>query len=584
MNAETPERSIAVLPLLNLSPDHESEYFSDGMTEEIINALTKVQGLKVTARTSSFAYKGKDIDAREIGRTLGVSTLLEGSVRKFGNRLRIMVQLVQVDDGFHLWSNKFDRQLEDVFALQDEISLLVADKIRENFGHLEMQDQLVVKATRNIEAYDYFLKGRALMLKWTLPDIERAIECYKEAIAQDENFVRAYYEVVWCYYILISWGYYDKGEAEETAAAYFHKAKSIDCKLAEYHFCLATKSFWLDWNFEGAYQQLLKTLEINPQYSLALEGMAELMLAAGHFDIGLEYINKGLEVDPLSANHNYTKAHLLYYSGKGKQAIPYFDKALDLKPDFELAYGQKALCLIHLNDEAELLKHVSSGSLSVIIETLNKLVHTPVEKLPKQVLSAATPDITLLPWRLYLLTHSDKIPEAEKLLEKYLEKKLGQLINYNHDPLLAPILQCPSITKLSGLDFIPLRETQEKDNTLIETDGAELELEKLMQEEKLYLQPDLSLRSLADKMEMNPNKLSWLINEALGKNFNEYINSFRLETFKKKALDPSNSHITLLGLAYESGFNSKSAFNDFFKKSTGMTPRSWVKSKEIEHK
>ena len=582
MNSDIPERSIAVLPLLNLSPDHESEYFSDGMTEEIINALTKVQGLKVTARTSSFAYKGKDIDAREIGKTLGVSTLLEGSVRKFGNRLRITVQLVQVDDGFHLWSDKFDRQLEDVFALQDEISLLVADKIRENFGHLEMQDQLVVKATRNIVAYDYFLKGRSLMLKWTLPDIEHAIDSFKEAIAQDENFARAYYEVVWCYYILISWGYYDKGEAEEIAAAYFHKAKSIESNLAEYHFCLATKSFWIDWNFEVAYQQLLKTLEINPQYSLALEGMAELMLATGHFDAGLEYINKGLEVDPLSANHNYTKAHLLYYSGKGKQAIPYFDKALDLKPDFELAYGQKALCLIHLNDVVELKKHVSSGSLSVIVEALNKLVHTSAEKLPEQVLNAAAPEITLLPWRLYLLTHSDRKLEAEKLLEIYLEKKLGQLINYNYDPLLVPILQSPSIATLSELDFIPQEETQEKNDIPIETDGTELELEKLMQEEELFLQPDLNLRSLAGKMEMHPNKLSWLINESLGKNFNEYINTMRIETFKQKALNPENSHITLLGLAYESGFNSKSVFNDFFKKSTGMTPRAWVKSKEME--
>jgi len=182
-----------------MSADPENEYFSDGITEEIINALTTVRGLKVIARTSSFAFKNKNIDVRTIGDQLGVSTVLEGSVRKAKNRVRITVQLVSTNDGTHFWSKNFDRELEDIFALQDEISLHIADQIRENFGQLNIQEHLIKEPTQNMEAYNLYLKGRYQHLMWDGPGIANAVELYEQCVAIDPSFALPYFGLAYCY-------------------------------------------------------------------------------------------------------------------------------------------------------------------------------------------------------------------------------------------------------------------------------------------------------------------------------------------------------------------------------------------------
>ncbi|MCB0588229.1 MAG: AraC family transcriptional regulator, partial [Phaeodactylibacter sp.] len=200
-----------------MSADPENEYFSDGITEEIINALTRVQGLKVTSRTSSFAFKNRNVDVRSIGRQLGVATVLEGSVRKARNNIRITAQLIQASDGFHLWSRNFDRELEDIFAVQDEISLLIADQIRENFGHLEIQEHLIEAPTKNIEAYNLYLKGRYHHLKWDSEGIRQGIRYYEQSIVQDPGFALPYFGIAYSLAMRASW------RGDET---YMHKAEN----------------------------------------------------------------------------------------------------------------------------------------------------------------------------------------------------------------------------------------------------------------------------------------------------------------------------------------------------------------------
>ena len=199
-------KSIAVLPFANMSTDPENEYFSDGITEEIINALTTIKGLKVIARTSSFAFKNKNIDVRTIGDQLGVSTVLEGSVRKAKNRVRITVQLVSTIDGTHFWSKNFDRELEDIFALQDEISLLIADQIRENFGHLNIKEHLIEAPTNNMEAYNLYLKGRYQHLKWDGKGIVNAVKLYEQCVKIDPSFDLPYFGLAFSYAMYGSWG------------------------------------------------------------------------------------------------------------------------------------------------------------------------------------------------------------------------------------------------------------------------------------------------------------------------------------------------------------------------------------------
>ena len=171
-----------------MSGDAGYDYFSDGITEEIINALSKVEGLKVTARTSSFAFKDAPTDIRKIGNELGVTNAVEGSIRIAKGRIRISTQLTRTDNGFLLWSEKFDRQLDDVFALQDEISLLIAEKIRENFGHIEIDDSLATIHTQNLKAYQWYLKGRYFQLTWNLVNMENAIKYYKKSASIDPNY------------------------------------------------------------------------------------------------------------------------------------------------------------------------------------------------------------------------------------------------------------------------------------------------------------------------------------------------------------------------------------------------------------
>ena len=189
-----------------MSNDIDNEFFCDGISEEIINALTKIKGLKVTARTSSFTFKNKNIDVRHIGNQLGVTTVLEGSIRKANNRVRITAQLIDTRDGTHFWSKNFDRELIDIFKLQDDISLLIANEIRSNFGHFEIQDHLVKESTISIEAYELFLKGRYNQLEWTPDSIRLAIQYYNKAVTLDKNYAKAYYDNLQCYGLLAAWG------------------------------------------------------------------------------------------------------------------------------------------------------------------------------------------------------------------------------------------------------------------------------------------------------------------------------------------------------------------------------------------
>lgn len=217
------QKSIAVLPFANLSSDPENEYFSDGMTEEIIGGLSKINGLKVTARTSSFAFKGVKEDVRIIGNKLGVSTVLEGSIRKSGERIRISAQLIRTDNGFHIWSENFDRKMEDIFALQDDISLLIADRIRENFGHMEISDHLISAPTNNVDAYELYLKGRFYLKKWNLVDIRRGATYFEQSKTADPDFDLPYFGAGLCYSLLGSWGAMDQEPAFEQAEKAFHK-------------------------------------------------------------------------------------------------------------------------------------------------------------------------------------------------------------------------------------------------------------------------------------------------------------------------------------------------------------------------
>lgn len=590
-------KSIAVLPFVNMSVDPESEYFSDGITEEIINALTAVKGLKVIARTSSFAFKNKNIDIRIIGDKLGVSTILEGSVRQVKNKVRITAQLISTDDGTHFWSKNFDRDLNDIFALQDEISLLIADQIRENFGHLNIQEYLIEAPTQNIEAYNLYLKGRYQHLMWDGPGIENAIRLYEQCVSIDPSFASPYFGLAYCYAMAGSWG--GNNDLLQMSEEKLRKGFNLDKQSYVGCFSEATLSFWGQWDFINGHRCFQKAIELNPSYTEAEEGLVELYTAVGYFEKALWHIDNILKINPLSPNHYFTKANIHYLNEDYSKALECIETSLDINPSFTHPIALKQLCLIHLKDYKKLNDFLDQTPLAEKPEecrVLFKLVHpevninveiSQVSFMIKKDFGAA-----LFPWQLFLLVHLDKHEMALDFLEENIQRRTGQIINFMNIPLLKPLhqyqrfqdlLQSTFRTELLPSDAVyQLRSTSSK--ALISDVEIVIvlkNLEKGMVEEKWFLDASLTLRKLAENLKVSSNKLSWLLNEQLNQNFNEYINRFRLENFKEIALNPDNKHYTLLAIANKSGFNSKTVFNAFFKKIEGVTPKAWFKSTQV---
>ncbi len=583
------DKSIVVLPFVNMSSDPDNEYFSDGITEEIINALTKIDGLKVIARTSSFAFKGKHVDVREIARQLDVSSVLEGSVRKVQSRVRITAQLINAGDGTHFWSKNFDREMEDIFALQDEISLLIANQIRENFGHFNIQEHLVSQSTNNIKAYELFLKGHFYQLKWDAVSIAEATKYYEASVQHDPKFARAYYGLVQSYGLLAAWGYMPAEEGFEIAIKNFMIASDLDKSSPEYGMSFIGRTFWMEWNFKATYKQLLETLNQHPKYTDGLEAMAELLMSHGYFKQAEEYIQKAMKVDPLSANHYYTLSHINYYQSKFDAALQYVEKALQINPDFVLARELRILCFIWLNKEDEFLEAITETpnreAKTIYYNVLNKGLNTLPPETLKSWESIVEDKQQMVPYELFALANTKHQQEALELLGKYVAQKRGQLINFRQDPSLHPLQKFDAFHSLHVSNFKLEDESDSSVSSNIETGTTipenDKQLEKLVhfiETEQPFLNAQLSLRSLAEMLDLHPNKLSYLINEKTGMNFNEFINQFRLVHFKQLANDPKNAHLTILGMAYESGFNSKTVFNAYFKKAEGTTPGSWMKN------
>jgi len=589
------QKSIAVLPFVNMSSDVENEYFSDGMTEEIINALTTIQGIKVIARTSSFAFKNKNIDVRTIGRQLGVSTILEGSVRKSKNRIRITAQLIDTQNGIHIWSKNFNRELKDIFILQDEISLLIANLIRENFGHFNIQDHLVLGPTRNIEAYNLYLKGRYHQLKWNREDLLKGVAYYEQSINKDPSFANPYFSAGLSYGINASWGFIDYNEGIKKAQDLINKGLKIDNNGFLGNFALGTVYLWGKWDFKNGQKYLFKALLANPSFTDAEEGLAELYTSIGAFDKAMFHTDKIIRLNPLSPNHYYTKGNIYYLSKNYEKAIESLETALQIDPLFALAIELILLCYIQLKDYGKLEKYLSLHSQAEQPEkckALFKLIHQDI--YVDVDLEAIRSDIkevkvsSLIDWDLYLQVSLGNHSLAIDMLEEGIKTKTGQYINFKNDPFLTKlhknerfqnlVAKIFHTSKLPTIEKDRLKQPNSSKSVLNNKEVKQylVAISDSIENEKLFLEPNLSLKILAEKINLHPNKLSWLINEHIGKNFNDFVNTYRLKHFKTIALNPKNAHLTILGLAYDSGFNSKSVFNTYFKKIEDTTPSKWM--------
>jgi len=324
-------RSIAVLPFINASPDPDNEYLSDGITDELIDALVKVTGLRVASRTSVFALKGKPLDVRAVGALLGTAVVLEGTVRKAGDRLRITAQLTSTEDGRLLWSQRYDRQLVDVLAIQDEIAATIVNTLRATM-FADLSEPIARRYTENIQAYGLYLKGRYEWNKRTQEGVAEAIRYFERAIAEDPGYAPAYAGLADSYSLDVDYRSIPVQEAYQRAKEYARKALALDESVPTAHASLAWTLFIYDWQWEEAEREFRRAIALNPRYASAHQWFAFLLAARGQQDAALVEGHTALELDPASVSARRAVGWLYYYARRYHQAREHLSRAIEMNP------------------------------------------------------------------------------------------------------------------------------------------------------------------------------------------------------------------------------------------------------------
>ena len=325
---------IAVLPFANISPDPKDEYFADGITEELISTLSKIRGLKVISRTSVLRYKQTNKSLSEIANELNVGAVLEGSVRKAADDLRITAQLIDVDNDEHLWSQDYDRKFENVFSLQKEIAQKVADSLRITILSNESKE-LGKRPTKNLEAYILYLKSRSYRRshRGTLDSLKKRIDYCEQAIQKDPNYARAYAEIATCYSFIGNYELLPSNEVFPKAEKFAEKAIQLDPSIPESHLALGHVLLWDKWDFRGAEIEVRRALELSPNLVDGHLDLANVIIMTRRFDEAVLECNLALELDPLSVSTCANAGVLLFFCGRYDESIEVSRNAIELDPN-----------------------------------------------------------------------------------------------------------------------------------------------------------------------------------------------------------------------------------------------------------
>lgn len=367
--------SIAVLPFSNMSADPENEFFSDGLSEELLNSLAKIPELKVTGRTSCFAFKGKHEDLREIGQKLGVATLLEGSVRKAGNRVRITAQLIKVSDGFHLWSETYDRVLDDIFAVQDDIARAVSSALR-----VTLLKKAATAIKMNARSYELILRANHFALQTTRESLASAVTLYRQAIAESPEDARAWAGMAKAHAYQAFHGHIDVHEGRQLARKAAERALELDDDLPDAHEAMGWILASLEFRWKEAAGEVRRALLLAPGASGPLSTMATYEAFRGQIVEALRMAREALELDPLHARAHTNLARIEMLARDYKSASESFLRALELSPGMTAAHSSRGICLLELGLGEEALAEIelepSAGyrycSLAIICHHLGR--------------------------------------------------------------------------------------------------------------------------------------------------------------------------------------------------------------------
>jgi serine/threonine-protein kinase len=443
--------SIAVLPFVDMSPEKDQEYFCDGIAEELINALTHIQDLRVVARTSAFAFKGEKTDIREIGEKLNVQTVLEGSIRKAGNRLRITAQLINIEDGFHLWSERFDRDAGDVFAIQDEISLAIVESLKVTLRVGE-KTALKKRSTDDPDAYNLYLKGLYFAARPDAESLDKALNFFREALDRDPNFALAHTGMARVFGSLGVMNLAPPAEMWPKAKAALQKALSLDEDLAEAHAQIASMALWFEWDWDAAEKSLDRVLALNPGDAFSHGNYGWFMLSRRRFDESIREVKKALSLDPLMPLYYAWSVGLHTATGRYDEAIQEFDKAMEIDPKLGLAYFHAGCAYLQKGEFDTAIEALEKSKKFGVYpgwpETMmtllylrkgekEKAVRTYQEQLAQ--IEKTAPSFVTLAWQAAALGDID---QAFKFFDKAYETR-DILMPYIHvyTDVFAPVLQ-----------------------------------------------------------------------------------------------------------------------------------------------
>lgn len=587
--------SIAVLPFVNMSSDENNEYFSDGVTEEIINVLSKNQSLKVTSRTSSFFFKGKNLNIQDIGNQLNVSMILEGSVRKAENHVRITAQLINSEDGFHFWSETYNHELVDIFQTQDEISISVAEKMREHLGHFEIEIP-VVRKNNDLNAYELYLKSKYNFNKFRKDDINLAVRQIEEVIQRDAtcSYYFATKAIYFGYLGLLNILAADKAFHISKEAA--EKALLLDDTDPEANYAIALVAYFFEGDLDKAQVHCYLALKYRPNYPDALMGVSMVEIAAQNYDIALDGIQRAVEIDPLSPTLKYYHAAALQRVGEFTKALGVINEMLGLVPHHTNSYCLKGVILTRLGKFDQAIEHykyvpISLSETRVYYSGIGIVYATMGNKskaeeylgkvnLDSKNFNVAYEENANVIINIYL----GNIDQAFETLGKDIEAKKYYLKFFRVTPAFDLIKDDSRYEMLEKIFVTPGNRRSGKKEKYLKSglskeklDAIDKKLLHLMSTEKPFLNSDFNMKSLSDSLNESANHVSQVVNDIHEKNFFDFVNSYRIEEMTKLVKVPSNNNFTLLALAYEAGFNSKSTFNAAFKKLKDQTPSKYFK-------
>jgi TolB-like protein len=433
-----------------MSPEKNQEFFGEGIAEELIHTLTRIQGLRVVARTSAFALKGSGLDVREIGRLLNVDAVLEGSVRAAGTRLRITAQLISVGDGFHLWSERFDRDAGDIFAIQDELSLSIVEHLKVTL-HVDERAVLRQRLTDDHESYNLYLKGLYFLARPRPDLLQKALECFREALTRDPGFAKPHAGIATVFAMLGNLNFARPTEAWPKAKAAVEKALELDDRLPEAHTIAASIASWYEWDWAAAEASYRRVLSLNPGGAFAHGDYAWYLLRQRRYDDALHQIGVAIDLDPLMPLFYGWSVGLHCAAGRYDEALRDFERAKEIDPNFGLPYfhagmtyflkGMPDKAIEVLQEGVKITPHPgwAEGMISTIRirqrrrEEVRHIVDGMLALRPRVNVSCMS-----LAWALAVLGDLDG---AYQWVERAIEER-DPLVGFVHiySPLLAPEL------------------------------------------------------------------------------------------------------------------------------------------------